>query len=222
MQDLIEQERFEMEVLDNLNTGRFLRFLVFCGGTMLRLCHGLDRYSVDLDFWMRDPAKGRNLLQQLSLFLSKGYLLKDAAEKFHTLLVEFRSPAYPRSLKIEIRKKDGEFATESAIAYSPHSTRQVLVQVPTLREMMASKTAALLDRGEIRDAYDMEFLVKRGIPPVGGKETLADIMGRIESLSPRDYSVKLGSLIEPSKRRYYREHNFRILKDAIQDRIRTL
>jgi hypothetical protein len=29
---------------------------------MLRLCHGLDRYSVDLDFRLRDPEQGKDLL----------------------------------------------------------------------------------------------------------------------------------------------------------------
>jgi len=52
MRDLIAQERFELEVLDRLKRGRFLERLVFGGGTMLRLCHGLNRYSVDLDFWL--------------------------------------------------------------------------------------------------------------------------------------------------------------------------
>jgi len=50
MQDLIMQERFELEVLDRLNSGKFLTHIVFCGGTMLRLCHNLNRFSVDLDF----------------------------------------------------------------------------------------------------------------------------------------------------------------------------
>lgn len=63
MQNLIEQERFEIEVLDRLNSGRFLRFFIFCGGTMLRLCHGLDRYSVDLDFWMIDQDQKKLSLE---------------------------------------------------------------------------------------------------------------------------------------------------------------
>ena len=52
MQDLIKQEQFELEVLDRLKSGRFLDRLAFGGGTMLRLCYGLDRYSIDLDFWL--------------------------------------------------------------------------------------------------------------------------------------------------------------------------
>ncbi len=50
MQDLIKQEQFEIEVLDRLKSGKFLDKLVFTGGTMLRLCYGLNRFSVDLDF----------------------------------------------------------------------------------------------------------------------------------------------------------------------------
>jgi len=220
MRHLIEQERFEMEVLDRLNSGRFLRFFIFCGGTMLRLCHGLDRYSVDLDFWMSDPEQGERVFSDLQTYLSRFYSMKDATVKFYTLIFEFRSPAYPRSLKVEIRKEPRRPETEQAIAFSPHSSRQVLLQVVSLRQMMALKAAAFLDRGEMRDAYDMEFLVKKGIPPVADQEMLGEMLRRIESIPQRDYTVKLGSLLEPEKRGYYREHNFRILKAAIQDRLK--
>lgn len=219
MRHLIEQERFEMEVLDRLNSGRFLRFFIFCGGTMLRLCHGLDRYSVDLDFWMTNPEQGDRVFSDLQTYLSRFYSMKDATQKFYTLIFEFRSSAYPRSLKIEIRKEPRRPETEQAIAFSPHSSRQVLLRAVSLPEMMASKAAAFLDRGEIRDAYDMEFLVKKGIAPLADQEMLGEILRRVESLPQRDYTVKLGSLLEPEKRGYYREHNFRILKAAIQDRL---
>jgi predicted nucleotidyltransferase component of viral defense system len=219
MQSLIQQERFEIEVLDRLNSARFLNFLVFYGGTMLRLCHGLDRFSVDLDFRMTGTAREKTFFQDLHAFLSGLYSIRDAADKFHTLIFEFRSPAYPRTLKIEIRKRSENLETEQAIAYSPHSTRQVLVQTVTLREMMSLKTAALVDRGEIRDAYDMEFLVKRGIGLSADRKILEKVLRRIESFTKTDYRVKLGSLIGPEQRAYYREHNFRILKAAIQDRI---
>lgn len=217
MQNLIDQERFELEVLDRLNTARFLRHLIFYGGTMLRLCHGLDRFSVDLDFRMVEPAREKTIFQELRTFLSGLYSVRDAAEKFHTLVFEFRSPDYPRSLKIEIRKGSERLETEQAIAYSPHSTRQVLVQAVTLREMMSLKTTALLDRGEIRDAYDMEFLVKRGIGLAADKMLLDKLLRGINSFTKIDYSVKLGSLLDSEHRAYYREHNFRILKAAIQE-----
>ena len=44
-------EIFEIEVLEKMKSTKILDPLVFGGGTMLRLCHELGRYSVDLDFW---------------------------------------------------------------------------------------------------------------------------------------------------------------------------
>ena len=46
-----QHEIFEIEVLDRMKSARLLNPLVFGGGTMLRLCYELNRYSVDLDFW---------------------------------------------------------------------------------------------------------------------------------------------------------------------------
>ena len=51
MNILQQHEMFEIEVLDLLHRSKVLEPLVFGGGSMLRLCHELNRYSVDLDFW---------------------------------------------------------------------------------------------------------------------------------------------------------------------------
>lgn len=223
MQNLIKQEQFELEVLDRMNSGRFLEKLVFFGGTMLRLCHGLDRYSVDLDFRMfpiaRTEEKELELTQwfdRLILHLGSFYNIRDAKEKFHTLVLELGSSQYPRSLKIEIRKDRDTAETDQAIAYSPHSTKQILLRTVSLSEMMTSKVAALLDRGEIRDAYDLEFLVKRGVTVDLPRETTKKIEAAINALTPRDYNVKLGSLLTPEQRSYYRKKNFIILKQFLQ------
>ena len=42
-------------------------------------------------------------------------------------------------------------------------TSQVQVDIVTLENMMDSKIQALLNRGEIRDAFDIEFLIKRNV-----------------------------------------------------------
>ena len=51
MERLANHEAFEMEVLQWLRSKGLLRPLVFGGGTMLRLCHEMPRYSLDMDFW---------------------------------------------------------------------------------------------------------------------------------------------------------------------------
>lgn len=219
MRDLIEQERFELEALDRLNSARLLKHFVFGGGTMLRLCHGLNRFSVDLDFWIVQEADTDKLFGEVRDCLAKHYAVKDAADKFHTMVYQIRSSLYPRSLKIEVRIETRKVASEPAIAHSPHSTKQVLLNAVALNAMMASKIEAFLDRKEIRDAFDIEFLVKRGIVPEAAPETLAGVLKGIDALKKQDYTVKLGSLLEASQREYYVAENFKLLKLALQERI---
>ena len=219
MQDLVKQEQFEIEVLDNLNSGRFLNNLVFGGGTMLRLCFGLGRFSVDLDFWIVKETDTGKLFEDLNRWLAQMYTIKDAAQKFHTLLFEIRSENYPQSLKIEIRKDLRKIKTEQSIAYSKYSNTQVLLNVVSLSDMMTGKIKASLDRKEIRDIFDMEFLFKKGIGLNAPPESLRDILKVIDSFKKKDYTVKLGSLLAQDQRKYYINENFKILKMAILEKI---
>ncbi|MEN6318075.1 MAG: nucleotidyl transferase AbiEii/AbiGii toxin family protein [Syntrophaceae bacterium] len=216
MQDLIRQEQFEIEVLDKLNSGKFLPHLIFGGGTMLRLCHGLNRFSIDLDFWLLKEKAPPDLLGGLKNYFADYYTIRDATDKFYTILLELKSPRHTRSLKIKIRKKDRKFKTEQAIAYSRYSTFQVLVKTVSLPEMVISKVNAFLDRKEIRDVYDLEFLVKRGVPLNLSQQQKNMVLQQIDSLSHQDYTVKLGMLLEETERVYYRTENFKILKDVLR------
>lgn len=220
MRDLIKQEQFELEVLDRLNSGKFLNDLVFSGGTMLRLCFGLTRFSVDLDFfWVVKKLDYPQLHKNLREYLGRFYNIKDDAEKFYTLLFEIKSPDYPRNLKIEIRKEPKKIELEQAIAYSKHSNRQVILKIVSLPDMMKSKTEAFLQRKEIRDVFDLEFLVKKGVVLDEPVKNLKAILKEIESLSKNDYAVKLASLIEKEQRKYYLSENFKILKSIIREAI---
>jgi predicted nucleotidyltransferase component of viral defense system len=212
MQDLIKQEQFEIEVLDRLNTKRFLQNLVFCGGTMLRLCWELDRYSVDLDFWIIKNMDFGKFLNELKTELSEYYKVKDSANKFQTIVFELKSPVYPRSLKVEIRKEQKKIKIENSIAFSTFSNTQVMVKAVSLEDMMNAKIQAFLSRKEIRDIYDIEFMFKRGIQVETGKENINLLLRGIEAFTKKDYSVKLGSLLEANQRKYYTENNFIILR----------
>jgi predicted nucleotidyltransferase component of viral defense system len=219
MQNLIQQEQFELELLEKLNSRKFLSKLVFCGGTMLRLCYGLDRFSVDLDFWIGPGIKVTQLYSALKEYLSRWFTLSGAVNKFYTLLFEIKSKQFPRNLKIEIRKEIKKVETERAIAYSKYSTVQVFLTTVSLKEMMDSKIKAFLTRREVRDAFDMEFLLKKGIPLSADGATSAQLLAIIDSLTKRDYTVKLGSLLESEQRKYYRSENFKILRLALQEKI---
>jgi len=218
MQDLIMQERFELEVLDRLNSGKFLTQIIFGGGTMLRLCHGLDRFSVDLDFCVIKDL-GPGFFENMKGYLAKHYNIKDSAEKFYTILFELRSPDYPRSLKLEIRKEVKKIHVEQVIAYSKYATTQVFLKAVSLNDMMESKLEAFPDRQEIRDVFDMEFLFKRGVPLEASADTLREVLRFINAFPKRDYTVKLGSLLEKEQRKYYSAENFKILKGALVGRV---
>ena len=218
MRDLIMQERFELEVLDRLNSGKFLAQIIFGGGTMLRLCHGLERFSVDLDFWViRDLEP--EFFENMKGYLARHYDIKDSAEKFHTILFELRSPDYPRSLKLEIRRQVKKIHVEQVIAYSKYANTQVFLRAVSLNDMMKSKLEAFLDRKEIRDVSDMEFLFKRGVPLEASDDTRREVLGLIDAFSRRDYTVKLGSLLEKEQRDYYSVENFKILKGALVEHL---
>lgn len=217
MQDLKKHEQFELEVLDRLNSGRFLNQLVFGGGTMLRLCYGLNRYSVDLDFWVVKDIDFAKIFKDMKDYLGKYYTINDAANKYFTILFELKSPAYPRALKIEIRKETKKIKTESSIAYSKYADNQVLLKTVALANMMSSKIEAFLDRKEIRDAYDMEFLLRHGIKVEAPVTKLRAIVKGIEALQVNDYKVKLGSLLEPEERKYYQDRNFSVLLMEIKE-----
>ncbi len=221
MKSLEKHEVFEMEVLDAMHRARLLDGLVFGGGTMLRLCFELKRYSTDLDFWVREPERmaAPAVKAMKELFRDMSVEITDAQEKRHTLLYEIRKEGFPQRLKIEIRKKPIEKAlVEENIAFSPFASLQVRLKTFTLSQMWKNKILALLDRKIIRDAYDLEFLSRRGAGAIENisKEDLAKMFQIVEGFSKEDYRSVLGSVLPPDERDFYRTYRFEYLKTKIK------
>jgi predicted nucleotidyltransferase component of viral defense system len=211
-----KHEIFEIEMLEKLKNSRLLEPLVFGGGTMLRLCYELKRYSVDLDFWFIKKIPVKNYFKKFSNILEKEYEITDAQIKHYILLFEIRSRSYPKRIKIEIRKemKDCDFVER--IAYSTYSNKQVIVRAHTLEQTMNNKINALLDRGEIRDSFDIEFLLRKGISlPELKAEQLSRLKKRVNGFKEKDFKVKLGSILESDVRKYYIENRFNHLLEKI-------
>ncbi len=216
MNPLEQHEIFEMEVLELLKSSRILEQLIFGGGTMLRLCHELPRYSVDLDFWKSKNIDDTQLLRRLQSHLGKHYEVTDAQLKYFTILVEMRSPRFPRRLKIEIRREQRDWEVEDKIAFSPFSTIQVLLRAHTLQQTLRNKLEAFLDRGAIRDAFDLEFILRQGVLlPQLAPEQKQQLLERIHQFKPRDFKVTLGSVIPGDLRDYYTQNGFRFLEEKI-------
>lgn len=216
MERLRAHEAFEVAMLQWLRSQSLLRPLAFGGGTMLRLCHDLPRYSLDMDFWFSKQVDFDSFYHRLEDSVREEHDVTDAQNKFHSILVEIRKePKMPR-LKIEIRKTVAPpGSTEEKIAFSPHFPNQVLVRGFTLNQMCRNKVLALMDRAEIRDAFDLEFVVRRGaVLDLKGQERQT-IVKVLRGFKKRDFDVKLGSVLLPEVREYYRSKRFAYLEEKL-------
>ena len=215
MYQIEQHEQFEMEFLLFLKNKRILDSLVFGGGTMLRLCHGMSRYSVDMDFYFRRVMDFDLFFKEIDRIINTRYDVTDSQNKFKTILVELRSALYPRRLKIEINKERIYSNFQRAIVFSPHSNHQVFVNVIPLDQMMNNKIEALLDRKEIRDAHDIDFLLKRGVEFPPDKKKAEAVLSIIKKFSRNEFNVKLGSLLPLEEREYYRQNRFSYLENFL-------
>lgn len=221
--ELQDLEIFEIEVLDYLNSIRALEQLYFGGGTMLRLCHNLNRYSTDLDFWLKAGANSKKVFDLMKSSFSKKYEIIDSANKHYIFLFQLKSSYSKRSLKIEIRKKsEVDFEWERKIAFSNFTTKQVQVLGLSLNQMMKNKIEALISRKLIRDCFDIDFLVKRGIELPNDKRKLEKVLAVIESFKDRDFKVTLGSILDAKDREFFNTYRFDFLKREIIAQLNTL
>lgn len=216
MDILRQHEEFEIEVLDKMNSAKLLDPLVFGGGSMLRLCHDLNRYSVDLDFWFVKKISPHDYYDKIQSAIVKDYEITDSQMKHYTLLFELRSALYPKRLKIEIRRERKDCDYEKKIAFSTFSTKQVVLNAHTLDQTMRNKIEAFLDRGEIRDCFDIEFLLRRGVdlPVLSGEQSI-EFREKLAGFKDRDFKVKLGSILENDIRNYYNVNRFSYLKEKL-------
>lgn len=220
MKTLERHEEFEMLVLNEMRKIRVLDQLAFGGGTMLRLCFDLPRYSVDLDFYLtKDGRSFKPWAQKLSEALrATGAEITDEQEKHYSFLWEIRLNPYPRKLKIEARKENEQAReVELNIAHSPFSPLQVRLRTLSLHQMWINKVRALTDRKEIRDAYDLEFLTRRraGDFSTLGKSVIQKVGQVLDAFPRQDYKVKLGCILSEAERETVISNRFSYLKSVI-------
>ena len=141
-------------ILAGLYNGGFFDVAAFYGGTCLRIFHGLQRFSEDMDF---------SLLAPDDKF--------DFTKYFQPIIDEFAIVGR----EVEIKKKDKKgfdtqpplnFRTEQKLLLQPHS---FMTRCFTLPDLFAGKMHALVYRGwknrvKGRDWYDFEWYVRHNVP----------------------------------------------------------
>jgi hypothetical protein len=218
--DILQQhEIFEIEVLDRMKSARILDPLVFGGGSMLRLCHDLNRYSVDLDFWFTKKISQTAYYEKIYKVFEKNYEITDSQMKRFAILLELRSGLYPKRLKIEIRREIKDCDYQEKIAFSRFSTKQVALKAHSLDQTMKNKVQAFLTRTEIRDCFDIEFLLRRGVKlPDLTDEHRREFLKKLGLFKDMDFKVKLGSILESEMRSYYVTNRFSYLEEKLAAR----
>ena len=150
---------------------------VFKGGTCLKYLFGLDRFSEDLDFNIRNPKRFRlqvaQVLRQLELLGIKCGIKKEEVFKgAYTIELSFQGPLFTGSsmtlnkFRIDAGYREGTLTKPkwSIVASEyPETQKNFLVKTMSEKEMLAEKIGALFERKKGRDLFDAWFLLKKGI-----------------------------------------------------------
>ena len=172
-------------VLAGLADGGFFDKAAFYGGTCLRIFHGLNRFSEDMDFTLLKEDSSFNferyfqpVIDQFALVGRKVEIKKKDKKSFgkvESAFLKDTTDVYDisfqteRSIKVKIEVDTVpplRFATEQKILLQPKS---FLTRCVTLPDLYAGKMHALVFRAwksriKGRDWYDFEWYVRNGIP----------------------------------------------------------
>ncbi|MBL6989431.1 MAG: nucleotidyl transferase AbiEii/AbiGii toxin family protein [Bacteriovoracaceae bacterium] len=162
----------------------FFEKAFFQGGTCLRIVHGLDRFSEDLDFALRSPALDFDLAPYLNKVIETmnvyGYKIEVSGEDKANNFVKARflkDDSIKRLIKFEhgldLRNKI-QIKVEVDILPPPNATNEVnyldfpvdfMITTHDLPSLLAGKCHALLCRNftKGRDWYDYLWYIKKGV-----------------------------------------------------------
>lgn len=164
----IVREFWETVVLKGLFESTDGKFIIFKGGTALRLVYGSPRFSEDLDFSLtEDKLKGK-----FGSFIKKivspypELAITDLEEKYYTYLGEIKiTQDYlpsPFRIKIEISKRRvRRYKSELAIISSSVSAVQCLGSVVTLEQLYKDKLACIKERVKAKDMFDLWYICQK-------------------------------------------------------------
>ncbi|MGA2315054.1 MAG: nucleotidyl transferase AbiEii/AbiGii toxin family protein [Thermodesulfobacteriota bacterium] len=161
----VVREYWELIVLKGLYESPFGRYLIFKGGTALRLTFGSPRFSEDLDFSLtKDVLKGKffSLIKKIIAPFPE-LSLTDLEEKYYTYLAEIKVTQnylpFPFRIKIEISKREiKDYQWELKLLNSPATVIQVIGQVATLSQIYKDKLACLKGRAKPKDLFDLWYV----------------------------------------------------------------
>ena len=172
-------------ILAGLYHGGFFDVAAFYGGTCLRIFHGLQRFSEDMDFSLLTPSADFDFTQYFLPIIDEFAIVGREVEikkkdkknfgKVESAFLKDNTDVYDvtfqteKSIKIKIEvdtQPPLKFSTEQKLLLLPES---FMVRCFTPSSLFAGKMHALVyrqwkNRVKGRDWYDFEWYIRHGIP----------------------------------------------------------
>ena len=172
-------------ILAGLYNGGFFDVAAFYGVTCLRIFHGLQRFSEDMDFSLLAPDDKFDFMKYFQPIIDEFAIVGREVEikkkdkkgfgKVESAFLKDNTDVYDvsfqtdKSIKIKIEvdtQPPLNFKTEQKLLLQPHS---FMTRCFTLPDLFAGKMHALVYRGwknrvKGRDWYDFEWYVRHNVP----------------------------------------------------------
>lgn len=172
-------------ILAGLYNGGFFDVAAFYGGTCLRIFHGLQRFSEDMDFSLMAPKEDFDFTKYFQPIIDEFAVVGRGVEitkkdkknfgKVESAFLKDTTDVYDvsfqtdKSIKIKIEvdtQPPLNFKTEQKLLMQPHS---FMTRCYTLPDLFAGKMHALVyrawkNRVKGRDWYDFEWYVRHNVP----------------------------------------------------------
>lgn len=176
----ILKEYIELLALEHLSQTPFAAKIVFIGGTNLRIIHGVDRFSEDLDFDCKNLSEAEfiKMTDLLVDYLRGNGLQVELRDKDNPKLSAFRRNIYFPGLLFDMNltgHREERFlmkieAQDQVVLYTPQTALvnrcgfMFPITVPSKEVLLSMKLSALLARAKGRDFYDTIFLWQQTEP----------------------------------------------------------
>ena len=184
--------------------------LGFKGGTAAFMFHGLERFSVDLDFDLLDESKSERVFEYIEKTAKQYGIIKESRRKRFSLLVVLSYDDKSANIKIEVNRR--VFGSR----YELKTYLGVAMQVMIREDMLAHKLMAMHERiGKTsRDVYDVWFFLKNHWPinkeivekraGIPFRELLQTCIAQIEKMPDRNILRGLGELLKEKQKDWAR------------------
>ena len=174
------KEYIQLMALSHIATTPYIGKIAFIGGTNLRLIHGIDRFSEDLDFDCKEMTEDEFIAMTDSVirYLQKNNIRVEPRDTPNPKLTAFRRNLHFPQMLFDLGltgHREERFlikveAQDQGVAYVPQSANVnrmgffFNLQVPPIDILCAMKLSAVLTRHKGRDFYDSLFLLSKTRP----------------------------------------------------------